>query len=898
MKKFILLCSTAVALPTAAFAQSTGTEASEGEKIVVTGRANRGVAGTVVPDVPKTRSILTQEFISRQAEGQSVLAITSNIPGVNYTNTDAYGGSGGNLRIRGFPGNRVALLWDGLPLNDTGNYAIFGGQQMNPELIDQIMVNLGTTDVDSPTPSAAGGVLAYRTRVPSTRPVILAKGTLGSFDFRRAFTMIDSGEFTKWGTRAFITAEKQTYEKFKGPGTLDRAQFNGRIYQPIGSNGDFASIAGHWNRQRNNQYNSGSARDYVANDMFDNISDCPRDMPTLNVRDNDNATSTVDSTVAGERPTDCTNFYALRINPATTQNIRGQFKYTITDGLTLTADPSYFWTLANGGGTTIIAENDSRLITARDLNGDGDTIDIANASTSTTAPNPAGIRTYSPSNTRTKRLTFLTSLIWEATAQHRFRAAYTFDRGRHRQTGEYGRIELDGDPLNWFGGKFDDDDAILASDGSRLQSRNRLSFAILNQISGEYFGRFFGDKLKVTLGVRAPFFKRELNQYCYTSNGTNFFGGTTYGGSDATRAAQGAFRVTAGNPYCTTQDDPVLPGATVADHTAGEGTRYFAPFERTVKYSPILPSAGASYDIGGGHSVYASYGKNFSAPSTDSLYRSVVLNPDPEITNSYEAGYRFRSGRIQAALSGFFTDYQNRIVSAQDLDPESPTFGSTIDRNAGKGEAWGFEGQVSFKPDSKTTLYTYASLTKTKILENIFRTATATAVSSPCPPSVPVGQTCQVVDLLTEGNEFVETPEWQFGGRVQRSFGPISIGFQGKYVGKRWSTDDNGRTLATSSTGGQTAGEPFILVDAANNPIDGIPLSPNGRTDAYTLFDADMLIDLDKVGLRGARLRIGIQNIFDKYYFGNISTAANLSGTPRFSVGSPRTVQGTLTFDF
>ena len=137
MKKLLLLCSAAtVFIPALASAQSTGSEAAEKEVIVVTGARARGVGGTVVPDVPKTRSILTQDFIKRQSEGQSVLAIVSNILGVNFTNTDPYGSGNGNLRIRGFPGNRVAFLWDGLPLNDTGNYAIFGGQQMSPELID------------------------------------------------------------------------------------------------------------------------------------------------------------------------------------------------------------------------------------------------------------------------------------------------------------------------------------------------------------------------------------------------------------------------------------------------------------------------------------------------------------------------------------------------------------------------------------------------------------------------------------------------------------------------------------------------------------------------------------------------------------------------------------------
>jgi len=36
-----------------------------------------------------------------------------------------------------------------------------------------------------------------------------------------------------------------------------------------------------------------------------------------------------------------------------------------------------------------------------------------------------------------------------------------------------------------------------------------------------YRGKFMDNRLKVNLGVRAPFFKRALNQYCYTFNGTS-----------------------------------------------------------------------------------------------------------------------------------------------------------------------------------------------------------------------------------------------------------------------------------------------------------------------------------------------------------------------------------------
>jgi iron complex outermembrane receptor protein len=862
MNKFTLLCATsALVMPSMAFAQSTGSTTVEEEEIVVTGvRGETGVGGIVVPDVPKTRSVLTSEILERKSDGQSILQAINLIPGVNYTNTDPYGSSGGNLRIRGFPGNRIAFLLDGLPLNDTGNYAIFGNQQVDLEVIDQVSVNLGTTDVDSPTPSAAGGVISYRTLVPSEDFHVMLKGSMGDFDYFRAFGMVQTGSFTSFGTRAWLAASEQQYEKFRGPGKLHKTQYNGRVYQPLGSSGDFVSLAGHWNVNRNNSYNSGLASDYAVNRDFDNIPICVRDAPTPGVADNDGSGSSTNNA----QPASCTNYYNLRINPSNTGNLRGSMRFTLADGLYLTADPGYQSVLANGGGTTTVSETDARLRGATpathlgvDLNGDGDIRDT--------------VRLYQPSNTRTNRYTFLTSLIWEATKQHRFRVAYSYDRGEHRQTGEFGNLYPNGDPISVFGGKYNERARVVTADGTPLQNRDRTSIALLNQLSGEYFGRFMDNRLTFTVGIRAPFFERRLDQNCYTT-------------------------VSSGAVLCTTEPiaasrilDPSVPRTGAIPANA-----LYAPFERTVKYSPILPSGGISFDLTNEHSVYASYGKNFSSPSTDNLYRSVNIDVKPETTDAFEGGYRFRSRGIQAQLATYLINYKNRIVTAQDLDPASQTFGSTLDRNVGSARNYGFDGQVSWKPIRELLLYGFATYTHTQLRENVFGTATATAAAnSPCPAGTPVGSSCQVISVLTEGNEFVETPKWQFGGRVQVDVGPVSVGVDAKYVGRRWSTDDNGRTLALASSGGQTAGQPFILTNLGDAPI-----SPNGRTDSYTTVDADARISLESLGLEKTSLRLSVLNVFDKYYFGNINTQSTLSGGPRYSIGSPRTFQASVTVGF
>ena len=86
------------------------------------------------------------------------------MPGVSFSNQDPWGSLGGSFTVRGFSSDRVSQTIDGIPLNDSGNYALYTNQQLDPEIIEAATVSLGSTDVDSPTASAAGGTI----NIPST----------------------------------------------------------------------------------------------------------------------------------------------------------------------------------------------------------------------------------------------------------------------------------------------------------------------------------------------------------------------------------------------------------------------------------------------------------------------------------------------------------------------------------------------------------------------------------------------------------------------------------------------------------------------------------------------------------------------------------------------------------
>ena len=219
--KFIrALCATtaltaSLVLGGQALAQSTGT--SVVEELVVTGsKGPRTLDGAMVVETePKSRASITAEFISRQSPGQTILDSINLLPAVNFTNNDAFGSAGGDFTVRGFDSQRVAVLQDGVPLNDSGNYAVFPNQQLESDLIERATVNLGTTDVDSPTAAAAGGTINYITKKASEEFGVRAEIGYGSSDFQRYYGTLETGAIGPWGTRIWVSGLYTRNDLFK-----------------------------------------------------------------------------------------------------------------------------------------------------------------------------------------------------------------------------------------------------------------------------------------------------------------------------------------------------------------------------------------------------------------------------------------------------------------------------------------------------------------------------------------------------------------------------------------------------------------------------------------------------------------------------------------------------------
>ncbi len=888
LKTFLAIsaASLPIAIASPAMAQSTGSIDFD-TPIIVTGArtSTQAVAGIAAPDTAKAKAVLTQENIQRQNPGQTILDTINQVPGVSFQNNDAYGSSGGTLNIRGFSSDRVSLTFDGVPLNDSGNYAIYSNQQIDPELIEEVSVNLGTTDVDSPTASAAGGTVNLRTKKPDHDFGVMLSGSAGEFDFMRIFAKVETGDLTESGTRAWFAASRATNKNpFNNYGKVNKQQYNMKIYQPLAGD-DFIAVSGHYNINRNNFFGSlplrldaGRTVGSASTQRFPNNNNEREyliNFPCM-------AANPVPG--AADAVATCGNEFDRRYNPSDTGNIRINSRFTLADNLVLTVDPSFQTVKANGGGVATGREgfrdiNPTSATTnatgylggspyfGRDLNGDGDALD--------------SVLVLAPSQTRTRRYGLITGLRWNVNESNTVRVTYTLDHARHRQTGEVGLLKQNGEPYDVYA----DGAAQTDATGAILQKRDRLSYAILHQVAGEYRGEFMDDKLVVTAGVRMPFFKRDLTNNCFTSSASGF---VECFSSNATLAATAQTL----NPYVATTN--ATTGAIAV-------TGWAPPQKRVYNYKKVLPNIGFVFHPVDNVSLFANFSQGLSVPGTDNLYNAFFFplgtsraQPKPETTDNFDLGVRYRSGMVQAQVSAFYNKFHNRSASAYD-----PEINQTVYRNLGDVKKYGIDGSIAFAPIPEFTIYAFGSILKSEIRDNLA-----------------IGENLDGTPIyaLTAGKREAGAPKYTIGITARGTLGPVELGITAKRTGERYIYDTNEATFTGSYVPNGAKGCTGTTTITCVTPVT--PAAPtqvySATAAAYWLVNLDARVNLEFLGLnKKTYIQLNVYNLFDQFYVGGFggnlnqtqtftaSSGTSSFGNPGFvQIGAPRTISGTVVFAF
>ena len=79
----------------------------------------------VQDDSAKARSTVTKEAMDKMPSAANAIDKLKFTPGLNVNSNDASGLSGVDYTMRGMNSDQIGLSMDGIPINDSGNYAVY-----------------------------------------------------------------------------------------------------------------------------------------------------------------------------------------------------------------------------------------------------------------------------------------------------------------------------------------------------------------------------------------------------------------------------------------------------------------------------------------------------------------------------------------------------------------------------------------------------------------------------------------------------------------------------------------------------------------------------------------------------------------------------------------------------
>lgn len=190
---------------------ATGAQEDEAIQMMEFFVAERGVS--------RANNTVTPKDVQVSLPGATIEKMLTMVPGVNITSSDPFGhaGEGGDIRVRSFGIGVVAVTVDDVPMgSNSARYGTPAGRIVDSENLASISVSQGTGDVTTPAFQALGGSIKYYTTNPGRTAGIQARQVFGSWDFRRTFLRVDTGEILP-GVTAFVSTSDQRFKTLGMP---------------------------------------------------------------------------------------------------------------------------------------------------------------------------------------------------------------------------------------------------------------------------------------------------------------------------------------------------------------------------------------------------------------------------------------------------------------------------------------------------------------------------------------------------------------------------------------------------------------------------------------------------------------------------------------------------------
>ena len=736
----ISLLVTGLFLAAGVHAQQTTTDVGT---INVEGQPGGTASGLIQQEeTPKARSSVTRKAIETQSPVSNPYQVINLLPGVSQFSYDGTGLFGGGLRIRGFNSDQLGFTIDGVPVNDSGNFAVFPQEYTDTDNLCEVFVTQGSTDTEAPHVGATGGNVGLVTCAPKDKIGARASQTSGTDRLSKTFLRFDTGKFADDRIKMFFSVSHAEAQKFKGTGDASRDHFDYKGNLQLGG-GSYLEAGFLYNRAVNANYRTVTKVQIDQQGYYYDFGNRP---PVHQVRPGvaDNDSTFAPNAGIYNGATD--RYFGFNLNPF--KNYIGTFKahFQLAPNLSFNVEPYLWYGYGTGGNelqTLSEVQASNRLHGGgRDYNGDRDALDT--------------VGTYEGSVTKTYRPGVTTKVNWQI-AGNSILAGFWFERARHQQTAPYVTIDNFGNAEDIF--LKNEDQWLRNADGSRAQFRDwytisRGRSAFLQDTVG-----LFSDKLTIQGGGRYTTLGRKFTNTANQGTTVTGLGQTGAGGAD----------------YVIEKD-----------------------------YSEFLPNIGLKYQLTDEQSVFVNATKNFKAPPNFAYSNLAVSNSgatityvngvatnyhilepqvNPETSHNYDMGYRYAGERLTASGSLFYINYKNRIAAL--IDPSTGTQGQAI--NLGDSTTKGFEIEAGYKILPNLTAYTSLSYTKSRIKQDL---------------AYGGGTRFEA----TAGKEFPDTPKWLSGFSLQYQDQTWLAGVDAKYTGKRYSTLVNDDAIGGYTLWGLTAG--------------------------------------------------------------------------------------------
>ncbi len=410
--------------------------------IGVQGKASAG-GGYMVPEESiKGRSTVTKEALDKQTATGNAIDKLKYTPGLNISSEDNTGLSGFRFTMRGMNSDQVGMSVDGMPINDSGNYALYSNLLGDPENLDQIFVTQGASESDGPHIGSSGGNIGIVTIRPTKETGAFVKQIVGSNATRKTFARLNTGEVN--GLSNWLSASHTEGDMWRGSGAVraDKVEWNSFF---DAGNGNTANLILKYHEQDNNSYSQLTKAQFQQNgSKYDPYPATP--------------------TVGGNGKYN--SYYALAQNPFQTFTAVLNTQFKLADNLALSVIPYYFWGNGSGVGSSSYALNRGsnqggvfdlgNLPTAAQYNADG-------------TPN-SGVY-YRPSRTQTWRPGITTKLTWDL-GDHSLQLGYWYERARQSQTQPFIPLKSNGKPVDTWP---DSNSAVVDANGNQVQGRDRFT---------------------------------------------------------------------------------------------------------------------------------------------------------------------------------------------------------------------------------------------------------------------------------------------------------------------------------------------------------------------------------------------------------------------------------------